>query len=114
MMNLVMRMAAFSPRLKSLTAARTARRQSVACLQHHMVHHNNYFPRAKLARYVRCAALALIWPDRFARAWTPAALSPRCGLCPYAPVRTPWAGLKAGVRTPGGLVPPWLGAPWRG
>ena len=32
------------------TDSSTARRESVSCLQHRMVHHHNRFPRATLAR----------------------------------------------------------------
>jgi hypothetical protein len=38
--------------------ASTARRKYVTPLQNRMLRQNNGFPRAKLARYVRCAALA--------------------------------------------------------
>jgi hypothetical protein len=47
-----------APRLTS-EATSTARRQYVSRLQNRMLRQNNGFPRAKLARYVRCAALAV-------------------------------------------------------
>ena len=63
----------------------TARRKFVSCLQHRVVYHNNYFPRAKLARYVRCAALA-VSGNGACRGSSPRdtrnSFSPRMGLLP--------------------------------
>ncbi len=39
----------------------TARQQYASRLQRRMIRQNNGFPRAKLARHVRCAALG-VWP----------------------------------------------------
>jgi hypothetical protein len=48
------------PIVVCLSHASTAWRKSVSCLQHRLVHHNSRFPRAKLARYLRCAALEAV------------------------------------------------------
>ena len=44
------------------------KRKLVSCLQNRMVYHNNHFPRAKLARHLRCAALELLQPAGLAHA----------------------------------------------
>src|SRR5262245_35967671 len=51
--------------LTKYLVARTTRRKFVSRLFHRITCTNNSFPRAKLVRYVRCAALALTRQQRW-------------------------------------------------